>query len=374
MEKKLSVLILSKDLRFEGGVVNFISMLIQNLSDSIDVESFPIGQPYGHTGIISKAVTPVVDNLRLLSRVRQKCPDCVHINPSLNRNAFVRDALQLVTLKAMGFKSVLVFFHGWEEEFLSRIRDNVFYRLLLRRVYGDAPRIVVLADRFKSQLESMGIGGERIVTVTTMFDGSTFVGVHRKSKAGKCTLLFLSRFARDKGVFELIEAFRRVRERISGVRLVLAGDGPERREMELLVNTYGLAESVCFAGYLRGREKAQALADADVFVFPSYHGEGCPVSLLEAMAAGLPIISTDVGGISDIFINGQNGILLREVSPDELIAAIFRMLQDDELRRSAGQLNREIAWKRYEGAIVSRRIEQLYEQVVSLGYSGNEHK
>ena len=118
----------------------------------------------------------------------------------------------------------------------------------------------------------------------------------------------------------------------------------------------------------------QLFADADVFVFPSYHGEGCPVSLLEAMAAGLPIISTDVGGISDIFINGQNGILLREVSPDELIAAIFRMLEDDELRRSAGQLNREIAWKRYEGAIVSRRIEQLYEQVVSLGYSGNEHK
>lgn len=99
---------------------------------------------------------------------------------------------------------------------------------------------------------------------------------------------------------------------------------------------------------------------AALFVFPTYYGEGCPVSLLEAMAAGLPVVTASAGGIADVFEDGVNGILLGEVNAAQVESAIERMLADPGRLEQIGGRNREVAQQRYEAAVFAGRIEGLY--------------
>ena len=118
-----------------------------------------------------------------------------------------------------------------------------------------------------------------------------------------------------------------------------------------------IQDKVSFPGYLVGNEKVENLLASDVFVFPSF-SEGCPVALLEAMGAGLPVITTPVGGIPDIFIDGKNGVLLKSVEPEDIAEAIERLLSNEELCRVTGEHNRREAWEKYEARIVCKKITQ----------------
>jgi glycosyltransferase involved in cell wall biosynthesis len=106
--------------------------------------------------------------------------------------------------------------------------------------------------------------------------------------------------------------------RFPDARLILAGEGPEQDKIRSWIDRHGMSYRVKLPGYLHGEAKAQVLRGANMFVFTTYYGEGCPISLLEAMPAGLPVITTPVGGIPDIFIDGENGILIDHVSPQKL--------------------------------------------------------
>jgi glycosyltransferase involved in cell wall biosynthesis len=148
------------------------------------------------------------------------------------------------------------------------------------------------------------------------------------------------------------------------IELVIAGDGPEFRAVEEWILEHNLSDRVMLAGYLRGRDKAQALVDADVFVFPSFYGEGCPVSLLEAMAAGLAVITTAVGGIPDIFVDGVNGIILRSGDRISIANAMQQLIMDERLLNQIRARNKQQAWERYEATTVTRTIEDIYKNLV----------
>jgi glycosyltransferase involved in cell wall biosynthesis len=173
----------------------------------------------------------------------------------------------------------------------------------------------------------------------------------------------MSRFVAEKGIHELLQAFVRLAEEFPGLRLVLLGDGPERPALEARAQEAGLAERVDFAGYVRGHEKAQALVDADIFVFPTFYGEGCPVVLLEAMAAGLPVITHGAGGIPDVFEDGRNGILLSTVTDESVADAVRRMLTAPEDRSAIGAHNRREAWAKYEAGVVSGQMLAAYQEL-----------
>ena len=117
--------------------------------------------------------------------------------------------------------------------------------------------------------------------------------------------------------------------------------------MEQWVKTKGLADRVRFPGYLRGKEKTQVLLNSDLFVFPTYHGEGCPVSLLEAMAAGLPVVATRVNGVPEIIEDGKNGILVDPGNAPALPAAIQRISDNRGLYGSTLKNNRKLVEEKF---------------------------
>lgn len=357
----LDVLLLARDARWGGGVVNFVDMLDANLSADVRMERHEIGRRPGDGQGLRRTLRPLLDGVRLARRLRATPYHVIHLNPSLDRFSLPRDGLFALIARWSGNGRLVVFFHGWNPAVAQTIRRHRTLRLLFRNTFGAADRIVVLASRFKADLTAMGVDEGRIEVLTTMFDGTIFAGLPLdRPRRGTKRVLFLSRLIRDKGVYELLEAFKRVHGRMPSAQLLLAGEGEERQAIERWIDANGLAGAVTLSGYLRGREKGKALVEADVFVLPTRHGEGCPVAILEAMAAGLPIITTDVGGIPDVVKPGVNGLVLDTVTPEAVERALLDVLGDQEHWRLVGRNNRREAWQKYEAKAVTARLEAIY--------------
>lgn len=358
------VLIMSKDLGNQGGVVSFVSMLLPRLDAKLSPVHFRIGAPMGReTHSVLKVLYPVWDSVRLMFTVLMKRVDCVHINPSLNARSLLRDGLFLLVLKMIGYRNTLIFIHGWEDACEQRLNSSPILRKLFRSQFGGAKQIVVLASRFKQALEAMKIEGSRIRVMTTMFDGDQFRGVVGNRNNDAPSLLFLSRFVREKGVYEVLGAMPEILRCHPKTRLIMAGDGPEAATLKKWAADHRLQQSVSFPGYLRGKEKYQVLLHSDIFVFPTYYGEGCPVALLEAMAAGLPIVTAPAGGIPDFFKDGENGTLLSEITSQSVAQAVISLLDDPEKMKKVRESNRNKAWAEYEADVVSAKIADLYGQL-----------
>lgn len=362
----IRALIFSRDPNWIGGVTNFVETLKSNFSSDIMPTHFQMGQRINDKGEIRRFFITLFDNIRLVKTLKNQNYDLVHLNPSLNAKALLRDGLFLITLHAMGFSRTIVFFHGWDTETEHTIRNNPFLRFIFKLVFSKASIILLLASRFKDSLTRMGFRQSKIQVVSTMFDKRNFEGIKRKSDRNEKTILFLGRFIRKKGLFELLEGFEKITKRFPETKLILVGDGSEREKMKKWVMNHKISECVRFPGYLRGVKKVQLLKDSDIFVLPSY-SEGCPVALLEAMAAGLAVVTSPVGGIPDIFSDGKNGILLNSVTPDNIATAIIRLLRDEAFSNKVGEHNRRIAWENYEACIVTKKMEAIYRSLANSG-------
>jgi glycosyltransferase involved in cell wall biosynthesis len=170
------------------------------------------------------------------------------------------------------------------------------------------------------------------------------VGVHRPEKAFD----------------QLIRAMTHVRESVPGVRLVLVGDGMLRPELEALAHSLGLDDTVVFAG--SRSDVPDLLAAADVAVNSSVR-EGSPLSVLEYMEAGLPVVASRVGGLPEMVLDGTTGVLVPPGSAAMLADALADLLLDLDRAKAMGERGRERRRAEFDLATVARRLEQLYDEL-----------
>jgi phosphatidylinositol alpha-mannosyltransferase len=179
---------------------------------------------------------------------------------------------------------------------------------------------------------------------------------------GVPNVLFVGRLEPRKGVLDLLKAHRILRKTGSGNRLLVVGSGPQEREARRYVATRGL-QAVEFLGRVSDGEKAQLLKTVDVFVSPATGGESFGIVLLEAMAAGAPIVCSDIHGYKGVVRRDREGLLVPPHEPKELARAIARLIGDPALRaemRAAGQVRVEsFSWPR-----VAARVEDYYGFVI----------
>ncbi|SMY06880.1 glycosyltransferase [Flavimaricola marinus] len=152
-------------------------------------------------------------------------------------------------------------------------------------------------------------------------------------------LLFVGRLAAVKGVPVLFEALAEARTSLPNLRLTLIGDGLDRPALETLAKSMGLSDAITFAGYKNQTEVAEALAKADLLVLPSF-AEGVPVVLMEAMAAGKPVVATQVGGVGELVDSGHTGHLVPPGDGRALAKAIRDSLSDPQWYAKAGAAGR----------------------------------
>jgi glycosyltransferase involved in cell wall biosynthesis len=159
------------------------------------------------------------------------------------------------------------------------------------------------------------------------------------SADGLPIVLSVARLIPGKGGVELVQALPRVLAE-APCRLQLAGAGPELGRLRALAEELGVEDSVELPGYLEGSDLADAYRRAAIFALPTSLQEGFPLSILEAMAAGLPVVTTPSRGPADHLVEGRNALLVPAGDVSGLAAALVRLLRDAKLRRGMGAENR----------------------------------
>jgi glycosyltransferase involved in cell wall biosynthesis len=177
-------------------------------------------------------------------------------------------------------------------------------------------------------------------------------------------VLFLGRLEAEKGIYDLLEAVAAVRTGMPDLRLVCAGEG-DRIGVARYAERLGIAEAVKFTGWVGPSGKRALLEHAAVFALPSYK-EALPASLIEAMAAGVPVVASPVGGIPEVVTDGASGFLVGAGDTKSLQRALTRVLSDRGLAQRMGEAARGTALARFSAERALAPLEDLYE---ALGVS-----
>jgi glycosyltransferase involved in cell wall biosynthesis len=175
-------------------------------------------------------------------------------------------------------------------------------------------------------------------------------------------VLFVGRLIEAKGVLDVVGALPEVVAR-TPCHLLIVGDGPLAAEVRRRATAAGIRAHVTVAGYLRGDALRGAFACADVFVLPTRWSEGFPLSIIEALDAGLPIITTSMRGMADHLHDGTNALFVDSHDRTALSNALSRLLTDPELRARMGRANRQKA-RDFDPEVVARHYLEVLREIV----------
>ena len=171
-------------------------------------------------------------------------------------------------------------------------------------------------------------------------------------------LIFVGRLAPVKGVPILIEAFADILEKHLDTRLTLVGDGPDRVSIETLIAKHGLQNHISITGYLNQSEVAERLSKSDIFILPSF-AEGVPVVLMEAMASGLPVVTTRIAGIPELVEDGKSGFIVPPSDKNTLVMRVLELLEDPAKCKQMGKLGCKKIKQEYEVSCEASRLLNL---------------
>lgn len=213
-------------------------------------------------------------------------------------------------------------------------------------VVANSEGLAGLARRFTPDLP--------IAIIPNGVDATRFTPPSQREATGAdLTLLFVGRVVRQKGLDVLLDALAALplslRDRLS---LTIVGDGPARSELQERAARLGLTERVLFRGWLGRDALPDAYRTADLFVFPS-RDEGMPNVVLEAMAAGLPVVATRIAGNQDLVVDGETGLMLEVDDTAALTTALARLIGDVDLRHRLGAEGRRRVVERFSWRAVA---------------------
>lgn len=328
-----------------GGAQSYVAGLLPALAGRFDVivaahGDGPLREASRAAGVrfvplrhVRRPLHPARDLLGLLELVvlmRRASPDIVHANSSK------AGVLGRLAAAVAGVPIRIFTVHGWAFA-ASSGAVSVLYRWADRLMAPLTTLTICVAERERtSGLAARTCSEERTVVIPNAVDvGAAPLTRH----AGDPPLIVaVGRLAEPKDALTLVRALAAVRER--PFTALLVGDGPDRPSVEAEVRRLGLQDAVTLTG--TRADVPGLLARADVFVLSS-RSEGAPLSILEAMAAGLPVVSSRVGGVPELVAEGETGLLVPPGDPAALAAALGRLVADAGLRRRLGVAGRERA-------------------------------
>jgi glycosyltransferase involved in cell wall biosynthesis len=231
-----------------------------------------------------------------------------------------------------------------------------------RRLLRRADVITAVASSVADELVEYGVRPDAVRVVGNGVDADFFVP--RRGPARPGGILYVGRLAHRKGLFELLEAFARLRRRRPHVRLAMVGSGPLGPALRQRIVRLGIGDAVDFVGPVGPRERRTLVGWfhwAEVYVQPSRY-EGLSTAVLEAMACALPVVATAVSGHLDVIRDGENGLLVPPRDPERMAAALERVLDDPALRTHLGGRARQTVETCHTWRHVAGRLEVCYDQ------------
>lgn len=304
---------------------------------------------------LKKALRAIRGYGRFASLVFRENIALIHVHTS-SRASFWRK-LPLFWLARMLRYPYVLHLHGSEfMEFYANEAGRLG-RWFIRNAFNYADVVLALSPEWKQNIASFS----RNPNIQILPNGVPVAEVapHRDGNRGQIQLLFLGRLGRRKGIYDLLPALAGIRPVIPDFVLIAAGDG-EIDDIKLEASRLGLRDNVRVPGWIDAQQRQKLLESSDIFVLPS-HAEGLPMSLLEAMAAGLPVVCSTVGGIPLAVSNEQEGLLVEPGDVDGLGRALARMMQDPGFRAACGQRAFERAKREFSIQTCVDRLLELYQ-------------
>jgi glycosyltransferase involved in cell wall biosynthesis len=295
--------------------------------------------------------------MRYLSIIPSRRIDLVHLHSSAYMS-FWEKCAYLDVARLFG-KKVVMHIHGSSFDRFIRESGPFARRAILNHLLR-CDKVIALSQTWQSFFLEY-LPAEKIAVIENGIDLSLFR--EQSSRPAEApTIVFLGEVCGRKGVYELLPAFKQVLETIPQARCVLIGPG-ELERVKATAEELGIADALHIAGPKWGREKAEALASAWCLTLPSY-AEVFPLTLLEGYAAGLPVVSTTVGGIPDFVREGENGFLVAPGDRHALAHALIKVLSDRNLRQQMADANRQLALSRYDITLCARKIGEIYRTLL----------
>jgi glycosyltransferase involved in cell wall biosynthesis len=326
-----------------GGAQKYIAQLLPALSRGFDVAvaahgQGPLREASSREGArfislrhVRRSINPWRDLaglVELMTIVRRERPDILHANSSkaglLGRLAGV----------LAGAPIRIFTVHGWAFSAHSGLSSTV-YRWAERLMSGlTTVTICVAESELRAGVEALACRPERAVVIRNGIDVAT-VGRSERGDGGVPVILSVGRLKAPKDFVTLVRALAGLRPR--EFRALLVGAGPQRDAIQAEVRRLGLETSIELLG--QRSDVGELMSTGDVFALSS-RSEGLPISILEAMAAGLPVVASAVGGVPELVVGEETGLLVPPGDPKRLSDALARLLDDRELRQRLGEQGR----------------------------------
>lgn len=319
----------------------------------------PMLEEAGRLGVRSRSVTRVQgarDFVRLIGEIRSERATVFHAHLPWA----LRCSAGLVAAAVARVPAVLA-----TQQLFAGIGSR---RGALRQwaVAAGVDRYIAVSDAMaKSLQETRFFPAHKVVVIRNVVDVRRFLpepDAGARAATGETpaqpVVLAVARLEPQKGIADLLQAAVLVPE----ATFLLAGEGTERARLESMAKTLGVEGRVTFLGYRD--DVPRLLANCDLFVLPSLY-EGLPISVLEAMAAGKPVVATAIAGTDEAVCGGETGLLVPPADPPALAEAIRSMLSDPRRAERFGRSGRERALREFSAEKMTRALTQLYEQVLS---------
>jgi glycosyltransferase involved in cell wall biosynthesis len=318
---------------------------------------------------------------RLFFKIIAYRPACVYTMINQNRTGFVRDSLIILVSKILG-RRIILHFHGSNFEAFFQ-QQKIFFRWYILFILRRADRIILQAHWVREKF-AQWVDRDKLRVIYSPIEAREYEPLFHERSAHReeINVLFLNHLSVAKGTAALLDAARLLVRENGSVKFLIVGDiiplerniligeWGERihfvdipKAIEDIRNDSELKDRIVFTGEIRdARTKKQLLRDADIFVLPSY-SEGCPLSVLEAMASGLPVIVTPVGALVEIIKDGENGFLVPTGRSDKLKEKIDTLARDPRLRRSMGEKNLLLVKSTLNTDVILRQIADVFHEM-----------
>lgn len=330
------VIVLGPDRNAVSGVSTHLNLLFDSaLADAFALFQFRVGSEGRRETLPGKLWRLLSSPFALAFQILRRNAAAVHINTSMNASAFWRDLAYLLVGKLCGAR-VLYQVHGGETP-LRFCKGNRLMESLLRASLR-LPDVVVVLSQFELAAYRRFVPGEEIVLLPNSIDIAPYAHLKRVDdpQLTGLRLVYIGRLARAKGLHDALAGMARAQAQGIRVTMVIAGSGPDEEPLHEQVRQLGLDHTVRFVGPLFDTDKLSLYGHADILMLATYHAEGLPYALLESMAAGVPAITTRIGGIPDVMVDGVHGIFVPPHDEQAICRAIEKLAQDPALLAEMG--------------------------------------
>lgn len=373
MKRRVKIAMLGPFPPAVGGIVYSIQNLLNSpLSRRCQFECLHTyskkgGSPeYQNEGVPRKIARLFYDFLRFPLFLMKRNPDFVHIHTSFGKWSFWRDSVYLA-FSRLSCKRVLLQIHGgYLDEFLRR---HPHLSGLIVHILKQASIIAVLSDQQSKPFREIGLNG-RVRRIPNMIDLKMMPDTHadhlpfRPPENQRIVLLVAPHLFKEKGVYEFVHAAEWILRRYTRVAFVIVGSGGEENQLKALCLRERHSTHIRFLGNLSHADVLSLMSVSDIFVLPSW-SEGFPMVVLEAMAAGLPVISTNVGALPEIITDGVQGYLVNPKDVRALRQRISHFLDHPQVMKKMGRNNVKEIRNRYNLDFAYHRYSQCYQELMN---------